>query len=101
MKITLSEEAAKWFENEFPLHSGEAVRFFGKTYGKTEVHDGFSLGLEFDQPTDEENILASTEINNRTYFINTEDEWFFRGYDLFIDIDDQYNEPSYHFNSNH
>lgn len=98
MKITLSEDAIKWFENEFPLHSGEAVRFFGKTYGKTEVHEGFSLGLEFDQPENSDNILASTEINNRTYFINEGDRWFFNGYDLAINIDDQYHEPSYHFN---
>lgn len=100
MKITLSEEAIKWFENEFPLNKGEAVRFFGKTYGKTEVHEGFSIGVELDDPKNIENILASTEIDKRIYFISSEDEWFFSGYDLSIEIDGRYEEPSYHFNSN-
>lgn len=97
MKITLSKQAIKWFETQFPLNEGEAVRFFGKTYGKTEVHEGFSVGLELDNPDKTEDILASTEVNNRTYFISQEDDWFFSEYDLTIGIDDQFNEPSYHF----
>lgn len=97
MNITLSEQATNWFETQFPLNEGEAVRFFGKTYGKTEVHEGFSVGLELDDPKKADDILASTEVNNRTYFINMEDEWFFSGYDLNIGLDEQFNEPSYHF----
>lgn len=100
MKITLSEPAIKWFENEFPLNKGEAVRFFGKTYGKTEVHEGFSVGMQLDNPKETDNILASTEINNRIYFVRLEDQWFFSGYDLSIEIDERYEEPSYHFDSN-
>lgn len=100
MKITLSNQASQWFEDKFPLNSGEAVRFFGKTYGQTEVHDGFSVGIELDDPEMSDGILASTKVNDRTYFINSEDEWFFNGYDLSIDIDDTYNEPSYHFTPN-
>jgi len=42
MDIKLTEEATDWFEDKFQLNEGEAVRFFGKTYGKTEVNDGFS-----------------------------------------------------------
>lgn len=99
MKITLSDQAIQWFENKFPLEAGEAIRFFGKTYGKTEVHDGFSLGLELAEPGKSEDILALTEINDRTYFINQTDVWFFSGYDLFIDIGEKFNEPSYHFKS--
>ena len=100
MKITLKDDAIQWFENEFPLHEGEAIRFFGKTYGKTEVHDGFSLGLETDNPDDysEEDINALTEENGRQYFTTKEDDWFFSGYNLEIGIDEDLNEPSYHFN---
>ena len=36
MDIKLTEKATKWFEDKFPLNEGEAVRFFGKTYGKTD-----------------------------------------------------------------
>lgn len=98
MKITLSDQAITWFETQIPLNEGEAIRFFGKTYGKTEVHDGFSVGMELDDPENKENIIASTEIHNRTYFIANEDDWFFSEYDLSIDLDEQFKEPSYHFN---
>ena len=97
MEINLSEQAIKWFENDFPLNEGEAVRFFGKTYGKTEVHDGFSVGIELANPQDTEKILTSTQVNNRIYFISAKDNWFFSGYNLSVKIDDTYQEPSYHF----
>ena len=100
MEITLSEQAIKWFENNFPLEKGEAVRFFGKTYGETEIHEGFSVGIELADPKNTENILASTEINKRIYFISSEDDWFFSGHNLAVKIDDTYQEPSYHFNPN-
>src|SRR5690625_417814 len=97
MKITLTEKASNWFEKNFPLNEGEAVRFFGKTYGQTEVHDGFSIGVQVDDPDNHNDILSSTEVNGRKYFTTKEDEWFFSGYDLEVDIDDEYGEPSYHF----
>lgn len=97
MDIKLTEKATKWFEDKFPLNEGEAVRFFGKTYGKTEVHDGFSLGVQVDNPENHDNILSSTEVNGRKYFTTREDEWFFNGYDLEVDIDEELNEPKYHF----
>lgn len=97
MDIKLTDNATKWFEEKFPLNDGEAVRFFGKTYGKTEVHDGFSLGVQVDNPENHEDILSSTEVNGRKYFTTREDEWFFNGYDLEVDINKELDEPKYHF----
>lgn len=99
MKITLTDEAFHWFENNFPLDEDEAIRFFGKTYGNTEVHEGFSLGLEMDNPENygDDDILGLAEENKRQYFTTKEDNWFFSGYDLEIDLDDNYKEPDYHF----
>lgn len=97
MKIALTEKASAWFEEKFPLDSGEAVRFFGKTYGQTEVHEGFSMGVQVDNPDHHDDILSITDINNRKYFTTREDAWFFEGYDLEVDISDDYNEPEYHF----
>ena len=67
MKITLKDEAIKWFENKFPLKNGESVRFFGKTYGNTEVHEGFSVGMQMDTPDNHADILTLTEENGRQY----------------------------------
>lgn len=97
MDIKLTDNATKWFEEKFPLNDGEAVRFFGKTYGKTEVHDGFSLGVQVDNPENHEDILSSTEVNGRKYFTTREDEWFFNGYDLEVDVNEELDEPKYHF----
>ena len=97
MKILLTDEAIRWFEETIPLHEGEAVRFFGKTYGNTGVHEGFSLGIQTDKTGNYDEVLAVAEENGRKYFTAKEDQWFFDGYDLKIDIGSEYNEPSYHF----
>lgn len=97
MEITITDKAAKWFEEEYPLDKGEAVQFFGKTYGKTEVHEGFSVGMGLSDPADHD-ILGKTEVNDRTYFAAESDDWFFTPYDLEIDFDEKNEEPIYHFN---
>ncbi len=97
MEIKLTEKATSWFETNFPLDEGEAVRFFGKTYGQTEVHEGFSMGIQLDNPGNHDDVLSIIEINGRSYFTTSEDAWFFQNYNLEVDISSQYNEPSYHF----
>lgn len=98
MNITVTDKAVEWFEKELLLDKGDAVRFFGKTYGKTEVHEGFSVGLNAEQPNS--GVIGKEEINGITYFAGTEDDWFFSGYDLEIDYDEERDEPIYHFHGN-
>lgn len=95
MKLEVTDKAVQWFEDELSLDKGNAIRFFGKTYGNTEVHEGFSVGMSVDQPDNEP--LAKKEIHGVTYFVGKEDEWFFSGYDLEIDFDNEREEPIYHF----
>lgn len=97
MEIKISQAAIQWYENELPLDEGEGVRFFGKTYGKTNVHDGFSIGMQIDQVDDYQELIAHEVINERHYFAAKEDEWFFSGYNLEIDLDENTNEPFYLF----
>lgn len=96
MKIEITDSASKWFNDELGLGDGLGVHFSGKVYGKTEVHDGFSVGMAVDKPGS--NVMASTEVDGVTYFVNEEDDWFFSGYDLEVDLDAERNEPVYHFN---
>jgi len=97
MEITLTDKAIQWFENEYPLDEGEAIRFFGKAYGSTEVHEGFSVGMKMSNPEDFE-VSSKMEVNGRTYFTAQEDDWFFNPYDLNIDFDTDAEVPIYHFN---
>ncbi|GEN51692.1 HesB/YadR/YfhF family protein [Alkalibacterium pelagium] len=98
MDITITDKAVSWFEKELLLEKGDAIRFFGKTYGSTEVHEGFSVGMSVDQPEDD--VLGKTEVNGITYFAGTQDDWFFNRYNLEVDYDEQKDEPIYHFNEN-
>ncbi|MFC6463917.1 HesB/YadR/YfhF family protein [Marinilactibacillus sp. GCM10026970] len=95
MKLELTDNAIQWFEDEFSLDNGKAIRFFGKTYGNTEVHEGFSVGLTVDELEGE--ALAKQEVNGITYFAGKEDDWFFSGYDLEIDFDFENEDLIYHF----
>ncbi|ANJ69719.1 iron-sulfur cluster biosynthesis protein [Latilactobacillus curvatus] len=94
MQIQVSDAASQWFRDELALQSGDAVRFFGKVYGQTAVHDGFSLGMEcatVEQP------IGSVVKDGITYFASQSDEWFFADYDLQVDYDPELEEPKYQF----
>ena len=45
MKMIITDQASKWFHNEMGLSDGRGVRFYGKVYGNTPVHEGFSLAM--------------------------------------------------------
>ncbi|WP_277631508.1 HesB/YadR/YfhF family protein [Atopococcus tabaci] len=94
MKIEITEQAQKWFENELGVGNGLGVRFLGKVYGKTDVHEGFSLGIEVAEPEDP---IAQVTYNDITYFAEKQDEWFFTEYDLKVTYNEERNEPVYHF----
>lgn len=94
MKITVTEKAHNWFVDEMGLEKGDGVRFFGKIYGKTEIHDNFSVGINVGNPNDP---LSTNNMDGITYFIETIDEWFFNGYDFKVEYNEQLAEVSYHF----
>ncbi len=96
MEIKIHEDAQKWFENELGISDGRGVRFLGKVYGETTVHEGFSLAIEVTEPG---NTLALVEINNIPYFVDANDEWFFGGYDLEVKLSENHREPEYIFHA--
>ncbi|MGC6769622.1 HesB/YadR/YfhF family protein [Enterococcus sp. LJL51] len=97
MKLTITPRAQKWFEGEIDVASGMGIRFYGKVYGKTDVHEGFSVGMSVDTP---ETPLIEVNEAGRLYFVEETDDWFFKGYDLLVDYNAKMDEPSYHFEKN-
>jgi uncharacterized protein YneR len=95
MKLTVAKEAHDWYVDEMGLEEGDGVRFFGRVYGSTEVHDNFSVAIRIGSPDDP---LVTKEIDGITYFIEKSDQWFFEGYNFNIAYDDKGKEPVYHFN---
>ena len=51
MNITITEAAIDWFKKELSVDQGSGVRFFGKIYGKTQIHDGSSKGMIYKSTT--------------------------------------------------
>lgn len=94
MEITVTEKAQKWFEEEMAITNNNGVRFLAKIYGDSPIHDGFSVGIQVAEP---ENVVALKRVNDISYFIEENDEWFFAGYDLEVAFDEKLNEPAYLF----
>ncbi|MEI5989614.1 HesB/YadR/YfhF family protein [Enterococcus crotali] len=97
MKLTITPRAQEWFKNEVGVTSDSGIRFYGKIYGKTDVHDGFSIAMSVEAP---DQPLVKEVIDGITYFIEETDDWFFKGYDLLVDYDEEKDEPKYKFAEN-
>lgn len=97
MQLTVTPKAQEWFEKEVGASPDSGIRFFGKIYGKTEVHEGFSIAMSVEQP---EQPLIKEVLNGIPYFIDETDDWFFNGYDLTVDYDELKDEPKYLFTKN-
>lgn len=94
MKVTVTPEVLEWFKKEITMDSHQGIRFFGKVYGSTQVHEGFSVGMSVDQP---ERPLYQTTIDGILFFVEESDDWFFQGYDMKVEYNEQLKEPAYHF----
>lgn len=94
MKLTLTPEAGQWFLKEMDLRPGDSIRFLGKVYGATEIHEGFSVGISLESPS---HPLAQQFMHGVLFFTDIRDDWFFSGHDLVVELDLLKNEPVYHF----
>lgn len=94
MKLTITPKAQEWFKREIELGDNQGIKFYGKVYGKTQVHDGFSVGMSVDTV---DSPLVKTIIDDQLFYIEEADEWFFKGYDLVVDYNAQLDEPMYEF----
>ncbi|CUR40715.1 FIG00742896: hypothetical protein [Limosilactobacillus reuteri] len=95
MKLIITDAASQWFRDEMGLEPGNGVKFYGKTYGQTEVHHGFSQGFtREDKPVDPILEVKKDGIN---YHIDSLDEWFFKDLITTVDYDPQADGPIFHF----
>lgn len=85
MKITITEAAIQWFQNEMNVEAGDTIRFFARYGGNSTIHTGYSLGVTKEQPVD---IGESITIDDVVYFINETDLWYFKDYDLNVIVND-------------
>lgn len=86
MKITISNDAIQYFQNEMEVVAGDSVRFFARYGGNSTIHSGYSLGVTKETPID---IGESVTIHDVVYFINETDLWYFKDYDLNVITNDR------------
>lgn len=94
MEIYITDEAAKWFEDELFLQKGDSIRFFVKYGGSTPVQEGFSLGMSKEQPS--EPIVKKVH-NDILYYVEEKDLWYFDQHDLHVGYDKDIDEPVYEY----
>lgn len=95
MQLTITDQASKWFQSEMGLVPGNGVRFYGKTYGATNVHKGFSVAMARDDMPNNPVILIEKDGVN--YYVNERDEWLFSDYHLTVNVNDDEVGPEYNF----
>ena len=96
MKLEVTPKAQQWFKEETGFSLRQAF-VFRKIYGKTPVHDGFSIAMSVEAPDEP---MIKENLDGITYFIEETDDWFFKGYDLIVDYDEKNDEPRYQFEAN-
>ncbi|MBD5807168.1 HesB/YadR/YfhF family protein [Limosilactobacillus walteri] len=95
MKLIITDAASKWFRDEMGLQTGNGIKFYGKTYGQTEVHHGFSQGFtREDQAVDP---ILEVEKDGINYHIDSLDDWFFKGLITTVDYSGEEDGPVFHF----
>ena len=92
MKLDITKEAVKWYENEYEITEITSLRFFVRYGGVGGLVPGFSLGISLEEPND---IYAKKEIDKLTFYIEQEDKWYFEKHDLYIDFNQELNEPEF------
>lgn len=98
MELTVTKEAAKWYENELELDCSKSIRFFPR-YGFGGHIPGFSIGISEQSPND---VYASEKISDITFFIEKEDAWYFEDGHLRVQYDNELHEATFSFeSSNH
>ncbi|WP_136604801.1 HesB/YadR/YfhF family protein [Paenibacillus dokdonensis] len=81
MKLRISNDAAKWYIKELGLQNGSALRFFPRYSSGGGLHPGFSLGISVEDP---ERPLLKEELEGIIFFMEEQDGWYLRGYDLVV-----------------
>ncbi|GAF21572.1 HesB/YadR/YfhF family protein [Shouchella hunanensis] len=90
MKIVISDPAAKWFKEDFPMGKNDKIKFFSKVYGSSPVQENFALGFTAEDAPNK--MAVKTERNGVEFFVEEEDVWFFDGHDLYVDYDEKEDE---------
>jgi len=93
MKITVTQPAVKWFEQEWGFQTGDFIRIFVRYGGHSTVHEAYSLGVTREAPNE---MAISTTERGITFYMEQDDIWYMSEKDLTIDVQPGTDEISFH-----
>lgn len=94
MNIIITNNALSWFKDEMEVSRGDYIRFYARYGGSSPFHEGFSLGMNREEPHD---IGIESIVDGIHFYIEKNDVWFFNEHDLHVDINEELNELSYDY----
>ncbi|MFD1706639.1 HesB/YadR/YfhF family protein [Siminovitchia sediminis] len=94
MEIKVTDRALEWFQDEMFLEKGESVRFYARYGGSSPLQEGFSLGMNKEEPMDP-GVVQNKD--GYTFFIEEHDLWYFKEHDLIVDYDEKMDEIAYRY----
>ena len=72
--ITIENDAFKWFETEFQTQKPYFIRLYPQYAGFGEKNKGYSLAFSLEKPAI---AAAQQEISGITFYVESNDTWFF------------------------
>lgn len=95
MKLTVDNLAAEWFKDEVGMRPDWGIRIKTKIYSSSPIDPGIGIGIE--SAESDSPIAFFRADNGISFFIEEQDAWYFKEYDLHIVYDKTRNEPAYQF----
>ncbi|MFG6148805.1 HesB/YadR/YfhF family protein [Halobacillus sp. B23F22_1] len=92
MNLNVTEEAANWYKEELELNDETSIRFFVRYGGVGGLQPGLSLAIKEE---DSSEPIAKDKVNQITFFIEADDEWYFDGHSLTVQYDEKRQEPEF------
>ena len=74
MNIIITDAAMKWFLDEMEVEQGDTIRFYARYGGSSPFHEGFSLGMNREEPHD---ITVETIRDGIHFYIEKNDYFDF------------------------
>lgn len=96
MRMNITNDAATWYKTELELDleaEQSYIRFFPR-YGHGGHIPGFSMGINHDKP---KKAYISTVVEDITFFIESDDAWYFEDINLNITLNEDRNEPEFNY----
>lgn len=87
--ISIDDKAFKWFENEFQAAKPFSIRLYPQYAGFGEKNKGYSLAFSLEDPFI---CCEKQERDGITFFVESNDKWFFDETQIEIKFNDDLKE---------